>query len=189
MKKLIQLIAILSFSLSSKIALAASSSYVCENESKTLYTKSADANIEGDFELKYKRSGKDVTYSGEATVVGNPKYYIGKAPIMAWPVGSSQVLEENCEVMHIIQADGTECYGRQFWNIVTRRTYIIKGENNTSLFTDAILGKDADVDGKTQSGYIVQTLTCTDSGVTTAGGCFVEADSRLVETVSEPCQK
>ncbi|KYG70109.1 hypothetical protein AZI85_15605 [Bdellovibrio bacteriovorus] len=169
-------------------ASAGSSSYVCKNQSGTVIMDAMAAGLDGIINIYYERNGKKHHYRGDVAI--KPGYAKDTPPenfLLALPTTNIKKVSEKCERMHVIQADGTECYGREAWNIVTEVNYLISASNGNAVFTDDKLGAGSQVEGKTEQGYIHDRFSCLDAGVTTAGGCFAEQDSQLIEWVEIPC--
>lgn len=112
----------------------------------------------------------------------------GDTAILSIPISEKKYTSKSCKQVHVIHADGSECYGRQFWEVIYSQSFVLAGNDGRSLDRINVL-HDRDVPGKISDGYIVRNFECTDEGVTTPGGCFMDPDDKLDEEVDIDCSE
>lgn len=168
--------------LSSLLVIAASSAQAgyqkltCTNKNKTI-----TFSDEGHIEIKYIKDGKPQTMTGDSQIKPwDDKTIVPLAFI--YPLNGQKHVSAKCEQMHVKHVDGTECDGREQWSIRSTRPFLIISGNGNNLFNS--IDK---VDGKTEDGFIHDTFTCLDEGVTSPGGCRVVDEKDQYEWRSIPC--
>ncbi|KHD89329.1 MAG: hypothetical protein OM95_04175 [Bdellovibrio sp. ArHS] len=172
----------------SSSSFAGGSSYICKTSSGSVVLTAVAAGLDGHIDIYYERGGRKNHYSGDIAIKpGYSNETSSQDLLLAIPTTNIKKISERCERMHIIRADGTECYGREAWSIRTEVSFLISLANGNAVFTDEKLGHDSTVEGKTDQGYIHDRFSCLDSGITSPGGCFAEQDSRLIEWIEAEC--
>ena len=170
-----KLFATLALTLISTSAFAGFSSIQCSNTSKTIVLTVPDIGYTGDFKVEYTdAAGVKKTYKGEGAIESSDKEFQKENDkAQAKTVSMVSSLSESCGQTHMVWANGHECYGREFWKIQTEQQV-------------EILLPGLEVS-------ILDTLTCTNSGSTSAGGCRVwddksETEASVVEEVPMSCE-
>lgn len=183
------LIALGVFCLSSA-AFAGSATLTCHTKENDIRYEAGNGSnrIQIDYvDTKTKQPG---TY--EVPVLALPNYDYnsegGDTAIMSIPISDKKYGTKKCSRVHVVHADGTECFGREFWEIEYAQTFVLAGKDGSSLDMLNVL-KDRDVPGKISDGYIVREFQCKDEGVTTPGGCFPDPSDRLYEEVDVDCSE
>lgn len=108
----------------------------------------------------------------------------GDDAIMSMPVSDKKYATKKCSQIHVIDAQGKECFGREFWEISYTQTFVLSGNGGKSLHS---VLRDREVPGKISDGYIVREFQCTDEGVTTPGGCFQDPSDQVSEEIEVDC--
>jgi hypothetical protein len=99
--------------------------------------------------------------------------------VTAVPFSPTTLISEENLVMHVFKLDGTDCYGRESWDTIYRQDYVLTGAESEPLqYASGLIGKE--VRGMNREGYLVANFHCRDSGLTSAGGCYVEEGDRVV---------
>lgn len=165
------------------------------SESLTCHTKENDirysaGNAANTIEIDYTDSKTNQKGTYEVPVLALPYYDYSSAggddAIMSIPTSEKKYSSKKCARVHVIHADGSECYGREFWEMIYTQTFVLAGKNGRSLdVADVLL--DRNVRGKISDGYVVREFECKDEGVTSPGGCFVEEDDKVAEQVEFDC--
>jgi len=167
-------------------SLAASQALDCKSRDLSVVISAGNSENQG-AKIKFiDQRGKPGIYAVPANIL--PEFDFS-APnnakaVTAIPVSSKTNVEIHHETMRIKRKNGTECYGQERWHDRYTQTYVITGKNDLPLnTTGALYGKR--VKGMNAKGFIVVTLNCLSHGISTAGGCFVENDSDVVEWVKQ----
>lgn len=179
---------VLSLFFLSVAAHAGSATLTCQTKENDIrYSAGNGTNmIQIDYlDAKTKQKG---TY--EVPVWALPNYDYNSAggdnAIMAMPVSEKKFTDKKCSRMHVVHADGTECFGREFWDVDYVQTFVLAGKEGGSL--NSALG-DRVVPGRISDGYIVREFQCKDEGVTSPGGCFADPSDQLNEEVDVDCSE
>jgi hypothetical protein len=169
-------------------AFAGSATLDCQ--SKTGDVKFSAGNGSNKVTIKYVDSQTQQVGEYVAPVSAEPQYTYNTqesdSVITAIPVSAREVLSENYFQMHVVHKDGTECYGREKWDVQYVQTYVLTAKNGENLYTYNALSYKKVVD-MTEDGYIVSSLSCHDYGITSAGGCFPQdGDTVTWERIPKP---
>jgi len=179
---------ILSSILFSATVYAGSESLICHTKENDIrYSGGNAANM---IEIDYTDSQTKQKGTYEVPVLALPYYNYGSVgggdAIMSLPTSEKKYSSKKCARVHVIHADGSECYGRESWEIIYLQTFVLAGKNGRSLDEANVL-LDRNVQGKISDGYIVREFECKDEGVTSPGGCFVQKDDKVAEEVEFDC--
>jgi hypothetical protein len=167
-------------------AFAGSQSLDCVSRDKSATLAAGNSGLETQIKFVDKE-GKPAVFHGNAKIMPEFDYSSSEddKTIMAIPTSRKNVLRNLQQTMKVTHKDGSVCYGRQRWDITYTQNYILSGKDGDMLrYKDPF--RDAKrIPGLTRDGYILHTFTCHSYGVTTAGGCFVEDDSDIVEWIDD----
>lgn len=174
----------------SSAALAGSATLTCHTKENDIRYEAGNGSnrIQIDYvDSKTKQAG---TY--EVPVLALPSYDYnsegGDTAIMSIPVTNKKYTSKKCMQVHVIDAKGKECYGRQFWEVEYAQSFVLAGKDGRLLNMSGVLA-DRDVPGKISDGYIVREFQCKDEGVTTPGGCFQDPSDQVDEEVELDCSE
>lgn len=171
------------FSLHPLAAFAGYDNIECVSAGKSVVLSDSDGAKIATIDLKTRARE---TY--EAPVTIQPDFYATQTErtLIAIPVSPQSHVRSKCYYLHVKKKDGTECDGREFWDIRFQREYIVTGKDGDPL-TYALREKKV-VAGLNRDGYIHTTFSCHREGVSTAGGCFPdESAGDVVTEVPDTC--
>lgn len=171
--------------LSNTSAFAASQSLDCVSRGKSIQVGAGNSAVET--QIKYiDADGKP----GVLKIAGNilPEFDFNDGEensINLIPVSKKTNVKEKHQTMRVTKKDGSSCYGRQAWDDTYTQTYVVTGKGGRALNAYGLLPYEAKVPGMNADGYVVASFNCHSYGITTAGGCFVEDDSGIVEWIDD----
>lgn len=174
----------------STAAYAGSATLTCHTKENDIRYDAGNGN--NTIQIDYTDSATKQKGTYEVPVLALPNYDYNSAggddAIMSIPVSEKKWGVKKCSQVHVIHADGSECFGRQFWDVNYTQTFVLAGKDGRSLDVGGVLSQ-RDVPGKISDGYIVRAFECNDAGVTTPGGCFIDPSDRLDEEVDLDCSE
>lgn len=174
----------------SSTSFAGSATLTCETVKKDIFFDAGNGNNTIKIQYMDEATQKPGVYEVPVRALPNYDYNSagGDTAISAIPISSRKFTSKTCSRIHVVHKDGTECFGREFWDIKYSQSFIFTGKDGEALYRyGALAGKK--VEGITEDGYIVRELECSDAGVTTPGGCFIEPDDLVGEKVPVDCKE
>lgn len=169
-------------------AFAGSSSADCRTNSNSINFSVGNGSHLINIDYRRQESGEVLKFEAPVQLMPYFDYNaeLTERTISAIPTGPRVDLTASCTQMRITRADGSQCYGRQFWDNTYQQRLLLAGANTRPLTDHHLLGWGVEVEGLTADGYIQAEFSCREYGASTSGGCFIEGnDEELVESV--PC--
>ena len=171
--------------LPSTFAFAGSQSLDCVSRDKTIQVGAGNSSLET--QIKYvDKDGKPGVLKVPGNILPDFDYNDSEEKsISIIPVSKKTNVKEKHQTMRVTRKDGTSCYGRQAWDDTYTQTYLVTAKNGKPLRGFFEYPYDQKLPGINEDGYIVKVFSCHSYGVTTAGGCFVQDDSDIVEWIDD----